>query len=269
MSTAPETASAAPAAPTADVPLLELAGVGRTYGSGPRATAALAGVDLAVRPGRSVGIVGESGAGKSTLLSLLLALDRPTEGQVLYRGEPLRRDRAAVRRFRRDVQIVFQDPRSSLDPRMTVGAVVAEPLRSLRIPGDRGARVAEVLGWVGLEPDAATRYPAQFSGGQRQRIAIARALAPSPSVLVGDEPVSALDVSVREQVMDLLRRLRAELGLTLVLVSHDIAVVGQLCEETVVLHDGRVAESGPTEQVLTRPQDPYTQRLLAAVPRLP
>lgn len=252
------------------VPLLELAGVGRTYGSGPRATTALTGVDLAVHSGRSVGIVGESGAGKSTLLRLLLALDRPTEGRVLYRGEPLaHRNRAAVRRFRRDVQIVFQDPRSSLNPRMTVGEVIAEPLRSLRIPGDRRARVTEVLGWVGLEPDAVTRYPAQFSGGQRQRIAIARALAPSPSVLVGDEPVSALDVSVREQVMDLLRRLRAELGLTLVLVSHDIAVVGQLCEETVVLHDGHVVEAGPTEQVLTRPQDPYTQRLLSAVPRLP
>ncbi|MFI2754128.1 ABC transporter ATP-binding protein [Cellulomonas sp. P22] len=254
----------------AAAPLLELVGVGRTYGSGRRTTTALSGVDLAVRPGRSVGIVGESGAGKSTLLRLLLALDRPTQGQVLYRGEPLaHRDRAAVRRFRRDVQIVFQDPRSSLDPRMTVGSVVAEPLRSLRVPGDRRARVTEVLGWVGLEPDAADRYPAQFSGGQRQRIAIARALAPSPSVLVGDEPVSALDVSVREQVLDLLRRLRTELGLTLVLVSHDIAVVGQLCEETVVLHDGRVVEQAPTPQLLTHPQHPYTQRLLAAVPHLP
>ncbi|QGQ18429.1 ATP-binding cassette domain-containing protein [Cellulomonas sp. JZ18] len=248
-------------------PLLELTGVTRTFG---RTTQALRGVDLRVEAGRGVGIVGESGAGKSTLLRLLLALDSPTSGTVTYRGEPLdRRDRAAVRRFRRDVQVVFQDPRSSLDPRQRVGSIVAEPLRSLRVEGDHRARVREVLASVGLDADVVDRYPAQFSGGQRQRIAIARALAPRPSVLVADEPVSALDVSVRRQVVDLLARLRDEHGLTLVLVSHDIAIVGQLCERTVVLHDGVVVEEGATREVLTTPREPYTRRLLAAVPRLP
>lgn len=253
-------------------PFVALDGVWREFGGSRRTppTAALAGVDLAVRAGRSVGIVGESGAGKSTLLRLLLGLDSPTRGMVSYRGAPLdRRDRALMRRYRREVQVVLQDPRTSLDPRMTVARIVAEPLRSLKIGGDVSARVDEVLGWVGLDPDARTKYPAQFSGGQRQRIAIARALAPSPSVLVGDEPVSALDVSVREQVMDLLRGLQSELGLTLVLVSHDMAIVGQLCEETVVLRGGEVVEAGPTRQVLTRPAAAYTRELLAAVPTLP
>ena len=253
-------------------PLLEAAAVTRTFG-GTRTsggTRALDGVDLRVEAGRSLGIVGESGSGKSTLLRLLLGLDSPTAGEVRYRGEVLdRRDRGLLRRLRADVQPVFQDPRSSLDPRMRIGAVVAEPLRSLRVPGDHRARVAEVLAAVGLEPDVVDRYPAQFSGGQRQRIAIARALAPSPSVLVADEPVSALDVSVRGQVVELLRRLAREQGLTLVLVSHDIAIVGRLCERTVVLHHGRVVEEGATASVLTDPREPYTRRLLAAVPQLP
>lgn len=246
--------------------ILALDGVTRTFGT----TRALDGVDLRVEAGRSIGIVGESGSGKSTLLRLLLGLDSPTTGTVTYREQPLdRRDRALLRRLRSDVQIVFQDPRSSLDPRMRVGAIVAEPLRSLRVPGDHRARVTEVLAAVGLDPEMAGRYPAQFSGGQRQRIAIARALAPSPSVLVADEPVSALDVSVRAQVVDLLRTLSVEQGLTLVLVSHDIGIVGQLCTGTVVLHHGRVVEQGPTARVLSAPAEPYTRRLLGAVPRLP
>ena len=245
--------------------LLSTEQVTRSFG----ATRALDGVDLSVEAGRSVGIVGESGSGKSTLLRLLLGLDSPTSGTVRYRDEVLdRRDRGLLRRLRRDVQVVFQDPRSSLDPRMTVGAAIAEPLRSLKIPGDHRARVAEVLLAVGLDPDIVSRYPAQFSGGQRQRIAIARALAPAPSVLIADEPVSALDVSVRAQVVALLDQLRAEQGLTLVLVSHDIGIVGQLCEDTVVLHQGRVVERGTTGQVLADPTEAYTRRLLAAVPRL-
>ncbi|GIG23927.1 ABC transporter ATP-binding protein [Cellulomonas denverensis] len=239
--------------------------VTRVFGS----TRALDGVDLAVHAGGSVGIVGESGSGKSTLLRLLLGLDSPTSGTVRFRGETLnRRDRGLLRRLRQDVQVVFQDPRSSLDPRMSVGAAVAEPLRSLRVPGDHRARVAEVLLAVGLDPEVAGRYPAQFSGGQRQRIAIARALAPSPSVLIADEPVSALDVSVRAQVVGLLDQLRIDQGLTLVLVSHDIGIVGRLCEQTVVLHHGRVVEQGGTAQVLAQPAQAYTRRLLAAVPRL-
>lgn len=252
--------------PTGPAPVLEAADVTRTFG----ATRALDGVGVRVEAGRSVGIVGESGSGKSTLLRLLLGLDSPTSGTVRYRGEVLdRRDRTLLRRLRADVQPVFQDPRSSLDPRMRVGTVVAEPLRSLRVPGDHRARVEAVLASVGLDPDVASRYPAQFSGGQRQRIAIARALAPSPSVLVADEPVSALDVSVRGQVVGLLQALAAEQGLTLVLVSHDIAVVGRLCERTVVLHRGRVVEEGTTASVLAEPREAYTRRLLAAVPGLP
>lgn len=252
--------------------LLQAAEVTRVFpgGRGQSPTRALDGVDLTVQAGQSVGVVGESGSGKSTLLRLLLGLDRPTTGEVRYRGQLLDpRNRGLMRRLRRDVQVVFQDPRSSLDPRMSVGAAVAEPLRSLRVPGDHRARVAQVLLAVGLDPDMAGRYPAQFSGGQRQRIAIARALAPDPSVLVADEPVSALDVSVRAQVVELLDRLRAEHGLTLVLVSHDIGVVAQLCEQTVVLHHGRVVEAGATAGLLAEPREEYTRRLLTAVPRLP
>lgn len=253
-----------------DVPFLELDAVSRVFGKGDRVTRALEGVDLQVLPGRSLGIVGESGAGKSTILKLLMGLDTPTSGQVLYKGRALDlKDRALMREFRSNVQIVFQDPRSSLDPRMSVGAIVAEPLKSLRIDGDSRARVLEVLQWVGLDADAVTKYPAQFSGGQRQRIAIARALAPSPQVLVADEPVSALDVSVRSQIIDLLKDLQSKLGMTLVMVSHDMAIVGQLCDDTVVLCNGKVEERGQTSQVLWSPQAPYTQRLLDAVPQLP
>lgn len=249
---------------------LALHNVSRTFGRGAEETHALRDVTLEIAGGTSVGIVGESGAGKSTILKLLMGLDKPTSGSVTYQGAELSpKNRALMREFRSNVQIVFQDPRSSLDPRMTVGQVIAEPLRSLKIPGDHKARVREVLEWVGLDAAAAAKYPAQFSGGQRQRIAIARALAPAPKILVADEPVSALDVSVRSQIIELLRRLKTELGMTLVMVSHDMAIVGQLCERTVVLRGGEIAESGDTLQVLTNPQADYTKKLLAAVPRLP
>ncbi|WP_435298414.1 ABC transporter ATP-binding protein [Timonella sp. A28] len=251
-------------------PLLALTNVTRTFGRGPHSTHALKDVTFAVHHTQSLGIVGESGAGKSTILKLLLGLDQPTTGTVSYRGEPLHlRNRTLMREFRKNVQIVFQDPRSSLDPRMSVGSIIAEPLKSLSIDGNHTQRVHEVLEWVGLDSNAARKYPAQFSGGQRQRIAIARALAPAPRILVADEPVSALDVSVRSQIVDLLRRLKDELGLTLVMVSHDMAIVGHLCEQTMVLHDGEVVETGETRQVLTQPREEYTQRLLAAVPTLP
>lgn len=249
---------------------LALENVSRVFGRGDNATHALRDVSLEIREGRSVGIVGESGAGKSTILKLLMGLDRPTMGRVSFGGQDLaQRNTQLMREFRRNVQIVFQDPRSSLDPRMNVGQIIAEPLRSLKIPGDHKARVTEVLEWVGLDASAAQKYPAQFSGGQRQRIAIARALAPAPKVLVADEPVSALDVSVRSQIIELLARLKTELGMTLVMVSHDMAIVGQLCEHTVVLRGGKIEESGPTFSVLTDPQADYTKKLLAAVPRLP
>lgn len=224
-------------------------------------------VSLSLEAGNHLGIVGESGSGKSTLLRLLLALDRPDQGTVRYQGKPVAgRD---LTWFRREVQVVLQDPLSSLNPRMLVRDSIAEPLECLRIPGDHDARVAELLVAVGLEPDAAARYPHEFSGGQRQRIAIARALAPNPKVLVGDEPFSALDASVRAQIIELLRSLVRQFGLTLLLVSHDIGVVQQLCQHMLVLRDGEVVERGDTATVLERPQHPYTQALLRAVPALP
>ena len=252
-----------------DETLLELRGVSRVYRSRAKETHALADVSMQVARGRSCGIVGESGAGKSTILNLLLGLDDPSVGEVLWKGEPLpRRDRARMKDFRRQVQMVFQDPRSSLDPRMSVGRIIAEPLRSLGVPGNHRERVHEVMEWVGLDPDMGDRYPAQFSGGQRQRIAIARALAPNPQLLVADEPVSALDVSVKAQLIKLLADLKERLGLTMLMVSHDIALVGQLCEETVVLRHGRVVESGETLGILDAPESDYTRDLLAAIPVL-
>jgi ABC-type microcin C transport system duplicated ATPase subunit YejF len=225
---------------------------------------------FALAEGGRLGIVGESGSGKSTLLRLLLALDRPDSGTVRFRDREVRPGKAqALRWLRREVQVVFQDPRGSLDPRLTVREIIAEPLECLGIKEDHRARIAEVLAEVGLEPDAATRYPHQFSGGQRQRIAIARALAPRPSVLVGDEPFSALDASVRERVIELVRELATRLNLSLILVSHDIGVVHRLCDQLLVLRNGEIVEQGRSAAVLRAPAHPYTRELLAAVPRLP
>jgi ABC-type microcin C transport system duplicated ATPase subunit YejF len=243
----------------------------RTSLFGPRAERrALSGVSVSVAAGDTLGIVGESGSGKSTLARILLGLDRATRGRVTFGGRPVAPGRPhALRWFRRDVQIVFQDPLSSLDPRMTVADIVAEPLVGLDVEGPHEHRVTEVLSSVGIDPDTRHRYPHEFSGGQQQRIAIARALAPHPKVLVADEPVSSLDVSVRAQILDLLSSLIERFGLTLVLVSHDLGVIHSLCDRVLVLHDGRVVEVGTTGEVFAAPVDPYTRRLLAAVPRLP
>ncbi|WP_205745717.1 ABC transporter ATP-binding protein [Egibacter rhizosphaerae] len=242
----------------------------RTSLFGPRRhLTALRGVDLAVPPGDRVGVVGESGSGKSTLARILLGLERPDEGRVTYGGQDLAR--AAERDLaglRRDVQIVFQDPMGSLDPRLTVADIVREPLRALRIETDHDARLAELLDAVRLGPEAASRYPHEFSGGQRQRIAIARALAPRPRVLVADEPVSALDVSVRAQILNLLADLRDAYDLALVLISHDLAVVRHVCDRVLVMHLGEVVEEGPTERLFTDPQHPYTRALLQAIPTI-
>lgn len=258
--------------------LLSGRGLSRTYRAprtahlAPRATThALDGVDIDVHEGESLGIIGESGSGKSTLIRLLLALDVPTTGTVSFEGREVD-PTASARRLhwlRRQTGIVFQDPYASLDPRMRVGRIVAEPLWALGIPGDREARVAEVLADVDLPADAAGRYPHEFSGGQRQRIALARALVHRPRLLVGDEPLSALDVTVRAQIIGLIDRLRTRDGLSLMMVSHDIGVVQALCDRVIVLKDGRMVEEGPTSRVLRHPSAEYTQRLLAAVPTLP
>lgn len=231
-------------------------------------TTALEDVDLDVRAGTAVGIIGESGSGKSTLVRLLLALDAPTAGTVEFDGRPVDASAAArdLHWLRRETGVVFQDPYSSLDPRMSVGRIVGEPLWALGVEGDRRARVREVLEQVGLEADMADRFPHEFSGGQRQRIALARAIVHRPRLLVGDEPLSALDVTVRAQILALLADLRAREGLTLLLVSHDIGVVQNLCDEVVVMKDGRIVEEGPTEKVLLEPQVSYTRRLLASIP---
>lgn len=229
---------------------------------------ALRGVSLEIPAGERFGIVGESGCGKSTLLRIVAGLDHPTSGTVEVEGRrvsglPEKR----LRHLRETLQLVFQDPMSSLDPRMRVRDIVAEPLVA-QGHGNERARVVELLEAVGLRAEAADRYPHQFSGGQRQRISIARALAPRPRIIVADEPVSALDVSVRAQVLNLIADLVDDLHLTLVLVSHDLSVVRHVCDRVAVMHDGRVVETGPVEEVYERPQHPYTRRLVAAVPTL-
>ncbi|MFT3970287.1 MAG: ATP-binding cassette domain-containing protein [Micropruina sp.] len=254
-------------------PLYQVSELTRVFGRN-GAVRALDGVSLDVRTGQRLGIVGESGSGKSTLIRLMAALDRPTSGSVSFEGQQisgLREPRLGF--LRAAVQLVFQDPRSSLNPRMTVGSIVTEPLRSRHVRGalepvDAGVRLREVLQAVDLPADAASRYPHEFSGGQRQRIAIARALAPDPRVLIADEPVSALDVSVRAQVLNLLADLVAARGLTLIFVSHDLSVVRHLCDSVVVLRSGRIEEQGPTEQVFAEPSADYTRALIAAIPRL-
>ena len=248
--------------------VLELRGAGFSYGS----RRVLDDISLSLDDGDSLGLVGESGAGKSTILRLLLGLAAPREGQVLFDGTPLSlRDRAQMRRFRASVQPVFQDPYSSLDPRQRIDRIIGEPLRSLGLASgaDAQRRIAESLESVGLPADTARRYPHEFSGGQRQRIAIARAVVSRPRVLLADEPVSALDVTTRVQVLELLDRLRRENGLSLVMVSHDLTAIASACDRTVVLQNGRVVEQGATASVLHAPQDPYTRALVDAVPRLP
>ena len=229
---------------------------------------ALRGVNFDVAPGERFGIVGESGCGKSTLLRIISGLDRPTAGSVTVDGREITGLRERELRFLRErLQLVFQDPMGSLDPRMRVRDIVAEPLVA---QGKRGRRerVGELLEAVGLRADAADRYPHQFSGGQRQRISIARALAPRPQILVADEPVSALDVSVRAQVLNVIADLVDELSLTLIFVSHDLSVVGHVCDRVAVMLAGQIVEIGPTEQLYGDPQHPYTRKLIAAIPTL-
>ena len=233
------------------------------------AVQALAGVSFTLQAGRSLGVVGESGSGKSTLARLVMALERPSAGCVQLQGIDLHRlDAAALRQARTRFQMVFQDPYGSLDPRRSVGRTVAEPLAVLHraSAAEQRERVAEALDAVGLRAADADKYPHEFSGGQRQRIAIARALITRPQLIVADEPVSALDVSVQAQVLNLMQDLQDRFGVTYLFISHDLAVVEHVCDEVLVLHEGRIVEQGPPHQLFSAPQHPYTQRLLAAVP---
>ncbi len=227
--------------------------------------------DLDIAEGSSLGIIGESGSGKSTLVRLLLGLDTPTAGTVHVDGREVDATAPArsLRWLRRQTGLVFQDPYASLDPRMTAGQIIGEPLWALDVPGDRRARVREVLAQVRLDPEMAGRYPHQFSGGQRQRIALARAIVHRPRILVGDEPVSALDVTVRAQILELLTQLRRDSDLTLIVVSHDIGIVQHLCDAVAVMKDGRIVERGATGEVLLRPREDYTKALLEAIPVIP
>ncbi|MDR1790653.1 MAG: ATP-binding cassette domain-containing protein [Propionibacteriaceae bacterium] len=251
--------------------LYHLSQVSRVFGKGANQVNALVDIDLTVDAGERLGVVGGSGSGKTTLLRLLAALDRPTSGNVYFDGQDigLAKERE-LRLFRSRVQPVFQDPRSSLDPRMTVGEIVTEPLNVAfpAPPNPKLLTAAETLELVGLDPDSAAKYPHEFSGGQRQRIAIARALTPDPQVLLADEPVSALDVLVRDNIIALLRSLVTSRSLTLVLISHDISVIRDLCDTVIVLNHGHIEERGPVSTVLTHPKSPYTQHLLASVPTL-
>ncbi len=226
---------------------------------------ALRGVSLTLHAGCSLGIVGESGSGKSTLARLAMALEAPTAGSVRLLGRDLHAlSSAELRDARRDFQMVFQDPYGSLDPRQRVERIVAEPLVGVAAAEAR-ARVAASLDAVGLRAGDAARYPHEFSGGQRQRIAIARALITRPKLIVADEPVSALDVSVQAQVLNLFADLQTQFGITYLFISHDLAVVDQVCDEVAVMHAGVVVEHGPTERVLRAPAHAYTRALLAAV----
>jgi oligopeptide transport system ATP-binding protein len=230
---------------------------------------AVDGVSFSVNRGETYGLVGESGSGKSTLCRLVLQLLKPTSGSVRLEGRELTGlSRRALRPLRREMQMIFQDPYASLNPRKRIGQIVAEPLRLQKAASGAELRgqVEELLERVGLAPEHYNRYPHEFSGGQRQRVGIARALALRPKLIVADEPVSALDVSIRAQIVNLLDDLQDEFGLTYVFVAHDIGVVRHVSDRIGVMHNGKIVEQGPADEVCERPSDPYTKSLIAAVP---
>jgi ABC-type oligopeptide transport system ATPase subunit len=257
-------------------PLLQVDGLTKEFvvrGGPRRRRAALLAVDdvsFTVAAGEALGLVGESGSGKSTTARCVMRLIEPTRGSIRFAGQDLRALRGgALRRVRRGMQMVFQDPYSSLDPRMRVQDIVAEGMLVHRTHPDAGrrrARVQELLELVGLRPDHLTRRPANFSGGERQRIGIARALALEPKLLICDEPVASLDVSIQAQILNLFKDLQAQLGLSIVYIAHDLATVRHLCDRIAVLRDGRIQEIGDREQIYTAPRSEYTRELIDAVP---
>ncbi|MFS2049512.1 ATP-binding cassette domain-containing protein [Variovorax sp. Varisp41] len=264
---------------TTNTPLLQVTDLVRHYALprekllGPPPTVkALNGVSFEVQAGRSVGIVGESGSGKSTIARLVMALDKPTSGSVKLEGRELHSlSKDELRTARRDFQMVFQDPYGSLDPRQTVARIVAEPLEALAQVSkkEQRERAAESLAAVGLRPTDLDKYPHEFSGGQRQRIAIARALITRPKLIVADEPVSALDVSVQAQVLNLMQDLQQQFGISYLLISHDLAVVNHLCDEVCVVFKGQIVERGTPQELFANAQHPYTRTLLGAVLQAP
>ncbi len=253
--------------------MLELKNIRKTFHKGRQSVVAVDDVSLNIQQGEILGLVGESGCGKSTLSRIVMQLLLPDSGSI-HLGETnlSALPRSAIRRHRLDFQMVFQDPYASLNPRLTVFSTLGEALQQ-RHPELKSTalrqRVGELLETVGLSQRLMQRYPHEFSGGQRQRIAIARALAPNPRIIIADEPVSALDVSIQSQILNLLRRLQADLGLTMLFISHDLAVVRYLADRIAVMHSGKIVETGDAEEIFNHPQQAYTQQLLASVPMLP
>ncbi len=260
-----------PARPVAG-PILEVENLTKHFGAkgGQGGVQAVNGVNLRLERGETLGIVGESGCGKSTLARLILRLIEPTAGSVRFAGEDLLAlPQSDLRVRRRDMQLIFQDPYASLDPRLTVGTIVGEPL-AIHGVGDRKERrdrVAGLLKTVGLEADASARYPHEFSGGQRQRIGIARAVALEPKLIIADEPVSALDVSIQSQILELLLDLKERLALSYIFISHDLAVVEHMSDRVAVMYLGRIVEETDTESLYEKPAHPYTEALISAVPQ--
>ena len=242
----------------------EVQGLRMTHGT----VKAVDDISFILREGDTLGLVGESGCGKSTTSRLITCLDKPTSGSILYRGQEISSLREKdLRPLRREIQMIFQDPYSSLNPRQTVGAILRTPLKVHGLAkGKEKARIQELLELVGLNPEHINRYPSEFSGGQRQRIGIARALAVEPKLIIADEPVSALDVSIQAQVMNLLTKLRKELDLSFIFIAHDLGVIRHFCDDVVVMYLGKIVEQGNKAQIYGAPQHPYTQALLSAAP---
>jgi oligopeptide transport system ATP-binding protein len=267
MQAAEKVATATPV--KADPVLLRAQGVFKYFPVGGQSVRAVDGVDLEIRRGETLGLVGESGCGKSTLARLITGLLPVTAGKIVVDGKEITKLRGArLRRVRRDMQMIFQDPFASLDPRMTVGDIIQEPLDNFHIADrrERDKRVQELLRLVGLNPNFNNRYPHEFSGGQRQRIGIARALAVNPSFIVCDEPVSALDVSIQAQIINLLQDLQREFRLTYLFIAHDLAVVRHLSDRIAVMYLGKVVEVADRVDIYDRPQHPYTKALLSSIP---